>query len=105
MKIDIYILEYAKTASFKILNNKTLLSIYIVHKRLKSIFFKTTDCLKAMTLKLKIHGCSKWHNQCYKLYSIVLYIITYMSTHAICPVDWGEISMKQSVGKCKQINF
>ena len=26
-------------------------------------------------------------------------------THAICPVDWGEISMKQSVGKCKQINF
>ena len=28
-----------------------------------------------------------------------------MSTHAICPVDWGEISMKQSVGKCKQINF
>ena len=21
------------------------------------------------------------------------------------PVDWGEISMKQSVGKCKQINF
>ena len=21
---------------------------------------------------------------------------------AICPVDWGEISMKQSVGKCKQ---
>ena len=28
-----------------------------------------------------------------------------ISTHAICPVDWGEISMKQSVGKCKQINF
>ena len=28
-----------------------------------------------------------------------------MSTHAICPVDWGEISMKQSVDKCKQINF
>ena len=24
---------------------------------------------------------------------------------AICPVNWGEISMKQSVGKCKQINF
>ena len=24
---------------------------------------------------------------------------------SICPVDWGEISMKQSVGKCKQINF
>ena len=23
----------------------------------------------------------------------------------ICPVDWREISMKQSVGKCKQINF
>ena len=22
-----------------------------------------------------------------------------------CPVDWGEISMKQSVGKCKHINF
>ena len=22
-----------------------------------------------------------------------------------CPVEWGEISMKQSVGKCKQINF
>ena len=22
-----------------------------------------------------------------------------------CPVDWREISMKQSVGKCKQINF
>ena len=21
------------------------------------------------------------------------------------PVDWREISMKQSVGKCKQINF
>ena len=25
--------------------------------------------------------------------------------HAICPVEWGEISTKQSVGKCKQINF
>ena len=23
----------------------------------------------------------------------------------ICPVEWGEISTKQSVGKCKQINF
>ena len=28
-----------------------------------------------------------------------------MSTHAICPVEWGEISTKQSVGKCKQTNF
>ena len=28
-----------------------------------------------------------------------------MSTHAICPVEWGEISTKQSVDKCKQINF
>ena len=28
-----------------------------------------------------------------------------MSTHAICPVEWGEISTKQSVIKCKQINF
>ena len=28
-----------------------------------------------------------------------------MSTNATCPVDWREISMKQSVGKCKQINF
>ena len=25
--------------------------------------------------------------------------------YAICPVEWGEISTKQSVGKCKQINF
>ena len=25
--------------------------------------------------------------------------------NAICPVDWRKISMKQSVGKCKQINF
>ena len=25
--------------------------------------------------------------------------------NAICPVEWGEISTKQSVGKCKQINF
>ena len=24
---------------------------------------------------------------------------------AICPVGWREIFMKQSVGKCKQINF
>ena len=24
---------------------------------------------------------------------------------SICPVEWGGISMKQSVGKCKQINF
>ena len=24
---------------------------------------------------------------------------------AICPVEWREISMKQSVRKCKQINF
>ena len=23
----------------------------------------------------------------------------------ICPADLGEISMKQSIGKCKQINF
>ena len=28
-----------------------------------------------------------------------------INTHAICPVDYGETSMKQSVGKCKQINF
>ena len=28
-----------------------------------------------------------------------------MSIHAICPVEWGEISTKQSVGKCKQINL
>ena len=28
-----------------------------------------------------------------------------ISPHAICPVEWGEISTKQSVGKCKQINF
>ena len=28
-----------------------------------------------------------------------------ISTHAICPIEWGEISTKQSVGKCKQINF
>ena len=25
--------------------------------------------------------------------------------HAKCPVEWGEISTKQSVGKCKQISF
>ena len=25
--------------------------------------------------------------------------------NAKCPVEWGEISTKQSVGKCKQINF
>ena len=25
--------------------------------------------------------------------------------YAICPVEWGEISTKQSVGNCKQINF
>ena len=25
--------------------------------------------------------------------------------YAICPVEWGEIFTKQSVGKCKQINF
>ena len=24
---------------------------------------------------------------------------------AIWPIEWGEISTKQSVGKCKQINF
>ena len=24
---------------------------------------------------------------------------------AICPVEWGEISSKQSIGKYKQINF
>ena len=30
---------------------------------------------------------------------------TYCNMDAICPVEWGEISTKQSVGKCKQINF
>ena len=30
---------------------------------------------------------------------------TYCMQYAICPVEWGEISTKQSVGKCKQINF
>ena len=25
--------------------------------------------------------------------------------NAICPIEWAEISTKQSVGKCKQINF
>ena len=41
-------------------------------------------------------------------YCMVLVLIPFqkgMSAHAICPIDWGEISMKQSVGKCKQINF
>ena len=28
-----------------------------------------------------------------------------MSTNAICPVDWREISMKQSISKCEQINL
>ena len=39
-----------------------------------------------------------------KILEVNLFAFAY-STHAICPVDWGEISMKQSVGKCKQINF
>ena len=30
---------------------------------------------------------------------------TYLHMDAICLVEWGEISTKQSVGKCKQINF
>ena len=28
-----------------------------------------------------------------------------MMQYAVCPVEWGEISTKQSLGKCKQINF
>ena len=28
-----------------------------------------------------------------------------MSTKAKGPVEWRKVSMKQSVGKCKQINF
>ena len=27
-----------------------------------------------------------------------------LEVNAICPVDWREISVKQSVGKCKQSN-
>ena len=43
-----------------------------------------------------------------KILEVNLFAFAYRlfhSTHAICPVDWGEIFMKQSVGKCKQINF
>ena len=42
----------------------------------------------------------------YYLLSIIHYLLSiYYSTHAICLVEWEEISTKQSVGKCKQINF
>ena len=47
-----------------------------------------------------------------KILEVNLFAFAYRLFHrdfspinAICPVDWGEISMKQSVGKCKQINF
>ena len=32
-------------------------------------------------------------------------IVERISTNAKSPVEWREISMKQSVGKCEQINF
>ena len=32
-------------------------------------------------------------------------LYTKILEEAIRPVDWREISMKQSVGKCKQISF
>ena len=41
---------------------------------------------------------------CMGTHSLLLFLVG-MSTHAICHVEWGEISTKQSVGKCKQINF
>ena len=41
---------------------------------------------------------------CIPTKSAVKHII-YTHIYAICPVGWREISMEQSVGKCKQINF
>ena len=43
-----------------------------------------------------------------KILEVNLFAFAYRlfhSTNAKCPVEWREISMKQSVGKCKQINF
>ena len=40
-----------------------------------------------------------------KILEVNLFAFAYRRFHSQCPVDWREISMKQSVGKCKQINF
>ena len=37
--------------------------------------------------------------------SLLLVYFYTIHMYSKCPVDWREISMKQSVGKCKQINF
>ena len=38
-----------------------------------------------------------------KILEVNLFAFAYRLLHSL--VDWREISMKQSVGKCKQINF
>ena len=40
-----------------------------------------------------------------KPYQINIYKAGKRMSTMQCPVDWREIFMKQSVGKCKQINF
>ena len=52
---------------------------------------------------------------CTKILEVNLFTFAYRLFHkgfspingayCICPVDWRETSMKQSVGKCKQNNF
>ena len=41
-----------------------------------------------------------------KILEVNLFAFAYiLFRREICPVEWGEISTKQYVGKCKQINF
>ena len=41
-----------------------------------------------------------------KILEVNLFAFAYGLLHFVkCPIDWREISMKQPVGKCKQINF
>ena len=75
----------------------------------KSIIFLFASIVMLSLFSLKILHIS------FLIFSVSLAVLLHvtmyirlqkgMSTHAICPVEWGEISTKQSVGKCKQINF
>ena len=64
---------------------------------------KCVECVQIMSSFI-VHKCTYKNDT--KILEVKLFAFAYRLFRLhVCPVEWGEISTKQSVGKCKQINF
>ena len=74
---------------------------------MKPIRAETVDCLRSFSNTIHMYSgiTSGRVLNGELLYTKILEVNLFTFADAICPVDWGEISMKQFVGKCIQINF